>query len=128
MTLTMDIAPEWLEHAKCSEIEENLAGIFFSDKVADINQAKAVCSACPVLGPCLQGALEREEPCGVWGGQLFSDGKIMSAKRNRGRPSKAAKQSDALLPTVTVPEYLQERVSAVTIGLKPERALEKVAA
>lgn len=124
----MDIAPEWLEHARCSEITEGLSGIFFSDKVADINKAKLVCSVCPVLGPCLQGALEREEPCGVWGGQLFSDGKIMSAKRNRGRPSKTAKQSDSLLPTVTVPEYLQERVTAVTIGLKPERTLEKVAA
>lgn len=134
MTLTMDVAPAWLDHAKCSQLEDDqdLDGVFFSDKVADIAKAKAICATCPVLAPCLQGALEREEPCGVWGGQLFCDGKIMSAKRNRGRPTKQATPVDALLPTVVVPDYLQERVMAVTIGQPvgqpAKRSAERVAA
>lgn len=132
MTLTMDVAPAWLDHAKCSQLDEDLAdelaGVFFSDKVADIAKAKAICATCPVLAPCLQGALEREEPCGVWGGQLFCDGKIMSAKRNRGRPTKQATAVDAMLPTVVVPDYLQERVMAVTIGQPAKRPAERVAA
>jgi len=128
MTLTMDIAPAWLDQARCSTLKEDVAGIFFSDKVADIAKAKAVCSTCPVLAPCLQGALEREEPCGVWGGQLFSDGRIMSSKRNRVRPCKNVKPGDSALPVVHVPEYLREKVSAVTISHTNERVVEKVAA
>ena len=124
----MDLAPAWIEQAKCSSINKDLAGIFFSEKVQDIAKAKAVCASCPVLGPCLKEALDREEPCGVWGGQLFSEGKIMAAKRNRGRPSKNAKQSDAILPTVEVPEYLREQVTAVTIAPTLAPTIEKVAA
>jgi WhiB family redox-sensing transcriptional regulator len=31
-------------------------------------QAKAICSTCPVLGPCRQHALAAREWYGVWGG------------------------------------------------------------
>ena len=35
---------------------------------------------------CLSGALSRKEPTGVWGGELFEDGKVISEKRAPGRP------------------------------------------
>ena len=35
---------------------------------------------------CLDGALSRLEPCGVWGGQLIEDGVIIERKRRAGRP------------------------------------------
>jgi WhiB family redox-sensing transcriptional regulator len=35
---------------------------------------------------CLDGALDRKEPCGVWGGQLIEDGVIIERKRRPGRP------------------------------------------
>jgi WhiB family redox-sensing transcriptional regulator len=35
---------------------------------------------------CLEGALSRQEPCGVWGGELFVEGQIVAAKRSVGRP------------------------------------------
>jgi hypothetical protein len=35
---------------------------------------------------CLEGALSRSEPCGVWGGELFEDGKVIQTKRAPGRP------------------------------------------
>jgi WhiB family redox-sensing transcriptional regulator len=35
---------------------------------------------------CLEGALDRSEPCGVWGGQLIEDGVIIERKRRPGRP------------------------------------------
>ncbi|KUN32690.1 hypothetical protein AQJ11_02780 [Streptomyces corchorusii] len=31
-------------------------------------EAKAVCARCPVIEACLQAALDRPEPNGVWGG------------------------------------------------------------
>jgi WhiB family redox-sensing transcriptional regulator len=37
---------------------------------------------------CLAGAIERREPCGVWGGQIFHHGRIVPYKRSRGRPRK----------------------------------------
>ena len=37
---------------------------------------------------CLEGALERREPWGVWGGEIFDAGHVIARKRARGRPRK----------------------------------------
>ena len=37
---------------------------------------------------CLTGALERHEPWGVWGGEIFERGVVIPRKRPRGRPRK----------------------------------------
>ncbi len=60
--------------------------LWFSPVPAELNLAKAHCRACPRRQPCLAGALEREEPHGVWGGEIFQDGVIIAQKRPRGRP------------------------------------------
>ena len=65
-----------------------MAGLFFSDHVVDVARAKAMCALCPLAQQCLDGALEREEPWGVWGGQLLSGGRIIADKRPSGRPPK----------------------------------------
>lgn len=65
-----------------------LSALFFSEEIPEINAAKAVCATCPVLEPCLRGAIARREPAGVWGGQLFVHGRILAQKRKRGRPPK----------------------------------------
>ena len=52
----------------------------------DIARAKAICSRCVARPACLAGALEREEPWGVWGGEIFVDGVVVAEKRRRGRP------------------------------------------
>jgi WhiB family redox-sensing transcriptional regulator len=70
--------------------------LFFSDDIADINQAKRICVACPVAEPCLQGALDRHEPCGVWGGYLLQNGQILARKRPRGRPPKHRRAQDII--------------------------------
>ena len=36
---------------------------------------------------CLEGAISRAEPAGVWGGELFEDGRVIAKKRKAGRPS-----------------------------------------
>jgi WhiB family redox-sensing transcriptional regulator len=60
--------------------------IFFSEKTEEIAYAKSLCGGCPVKKECLEGALSRQEPCGVWGGELFEDGQVIAAKRLPGRP------------------------------------------
>ncbi|GMA38899.1 WhiB family transcriptional regulator [Mobilicoccus caccae] len=64
------------------------AELWFADTPNDVERAKELCLDCPLLQTCLQTALERAEPCGVWGGQLLVGGKIVARKRPRGRPRK----------------------------------------
>lgn len=66
------------------------AELFFAESPADVETAKSLCQACPLQTACLAGALERREPWGVWGGELFVDGVVVARKRPRGRPRKDA--------------------------------------
>ncbi|HIT74109.1 MAG TPA: WhiB family transcriptional regulator [Candidatus Avipropionibacterium avicola] len=61
---------------------------FFAESPGDVEWAKALCRECPVRQQCLDGALERREPWGVWGGELFVNGVVVARKRPRGRPRK----------------------------------------
>jgi WhiB family redox-sensing transcriptional regulator len=74
--------------ASCRDGTASLVDLFFSEEPDEIAQAKAICAGCPLAVPCLEGALERREPWGVWGGQLFMNGRILPFKRKRGRPPK----------------------------------------
>lgn len=65
------------------------ADLWFAEAPAELERAKALCDVCPIQAQCLAGALEREEPWGVWGGQIFERGAIVPRKKPRGRPSKA---------------------------------------
>ena len=80
-------ADEWAR-ANCRDETGTLTELFFSDQIPDIIRAKQICSNCSVIDSCLQGAIDRREPWGVWGGQLFLNGKILAQKRRRGRPPK----------------------------------------
>lgn len=62
--------------------------LFFAADPAEVEAAKLVCQSCPLIEECLEGALRRQEPHGVWGGQLFIEGVIVARKRPRGRPRK----------------------------------------
>ncbi|GAB4086386.1 hypothetical protein GCM10028784_30160 [Myceligenerans cantabricum] len=59
--------------------------LWFSEHPSAIEEAKRRCQDCPLLHPCLQGALERREPWGVWGGELVVDGVVRAKKARRGR-------------------------------------------
>jgi WhiB family transcriptional regulator, redox-sensing transcriptional regulator len=65
------------------------ADLWFAEAPAELERAKALCAQCPIQAECLAGALRREEPWGVWGGEIFERGVIVHRKRPRGRPSKA---------------------------------------
>ena len=76
--------------ASCRDGAASMLDLFFSEQLDDIARAKAICGGCPLAEPCLEGAVERREPWGVWGGQLFFNGKILPFKRKRGRPPENA--------------------------------------
>ena len=98
--------PAWWVDARCNDRSGRLAGIFFSGDLQDIARAKHICETCPVLVPCLEGAIERSEPWGVWGGQLFLNGRILATKRRRGRPRKRPRPED-VLPLIQLPDHLR---------------------
>lgn len=108
--ITAQVLPadaDWWAHARCNDGEGRLSALFFSEELQDIARAKHICATCPALIPCLEGALARREPWGVWGGQLFLNGKILTGKRRRGRPPKLPRAEDEL-PDVPIPEQLQD--------------------
>jgi WhiB family redox-sensing transcriptional regulator len=69
----------------CRWLEPDL---WFSDSPAGLDQAKRLCSPCPIRSECLAGALLRREPWGVWGGEIVMDGMVVPFKPPRGRPRK----------------------------------------
>lgn len=62
--------------------------LWFAETPTDVEVAKSLCLGCPVRRECLSGALDRREPWGVWGGELFLQGVVIPRKRPRGRPRK----------------------------------------
>lgn len=74
--------------ASCATGDARLLHLFFSEDADEIEEAKALCRGCPMRLDCLTGAVERQEPWGVWGGHLFDKGQVLAGKRSRGRPRK----------------------------------------
>ena len=73
---------------RCADGNGTLTPLFFSDDIIDIARAKAICAKCQLSASCLSGAMEREEPWGVWGGELLQGGRVVRNKRPCGRPPK----------------------------------------
>jgi WhiB family redox-sensing transcriptional regulator len=73
---------------RCADGNGTLTPLFFSDDLVDIGRAKAICNKCALRDNCLADAIHREEPWGVWGGELLLSGRIVTSKRACGRPPK----------------------------------------
>lgn len=70
------------------------ADLWFAEAPLQLEQAKALCGGCPIQAECLAGAKSREEPWGVWGGEIFERGAVIPRKRPRGRPRKTDLERD----------------------------------
>ena len=90
---------------RCADGHGTLTHLFFSDVPLNIGRAKAICSRCALAEDCLNGALERGEPWGVWGGELLENGRVVLNKRPRGRPPKNPRPAVAI-DEVPIPPHL----------------------
>jgi len=88
LTVVSEQTNAWHAFARCSTGTGTMLELFFSESIDDINRAKAFCLGCEVRSDCKEAAIERSEPWGVWGGDLFLNGKVLAEKRRRGRPPK----------------------------------------
>lgn len=103
-TSTLD-QPLVLSAKRCSDGNGTLSYLFFSEEWVDIQRAKAICSKCSGREECLSGALEREEPWGVWGGEELEMGRIVAVRRPRGRPAVKARPVTPV-QEVPIPRHL----------------------
>ncbi|KWX67636.1 WhiB family transcriptional regulator [Mycobacterium sp. NAZ190054] len=69
--------------------------LWFAEDPRDLERAKALCADCPIRRECLNAALQRQEPWGVWGGEILDRGSVIARKRPRGRPRKDTKETVA---------------------------------
>jgi WhiB family redox-sensing transcriptional regulator len=94
--------------------------LWFADSPTDLELAKSLCGDCPLRLECLAGAVERAEPWGVWGGEIFERGAVVPRKRPRGRPRKEDLVRDAALRAEAearlVADGLTESRSAVRLA------------
>lgn len=72
---------DWEALGLCREVGGDL---FFPDKGDPGREAKAVCRRCDVREQCLDAAIERAEPYGLWGG-LGRHQRDKVAKRRTGQ-------------------------------------------
>ena len=63
--------------------------LWFADTQADLDAAKRLCAPCPIRLECLETAVARAEPWGVWGGEIVAAGAVIPHKPRRGRPRRA---------------------------------------
>lgn len=56
---------EWADQALCAEVD---AELWFPEKGGSSRAAKMICRRCEVRADCLQFALDRNEPFGIYGG------------------------------------------------------------
>ena len=73
---------EWIDYAECAKPDSPYMFPHDRDE-SGIQLAKEACAVCPVLTECLQGALERGEQWGVWGGLSTEERKGLRARARR---------------------------------------------
>lgn len=80
--------PPWAADALCHGATE----VFFPPVGGTGNRAKAICARCPVREECLEHALTKPEPFGIWGGTSENERRRMRRARGLtgppGRPQK----------------------------------------
>jgi WhiB family redox-sensing transcriptional regulator len=69
---------DWRDHAACRDVDPDL---FFpigtmGESLLQIDEAKQICQACPVCGPCLRWAVDSGS-AGVWGGTTEDERRIL---------------------------------------------------
>ena len=89
LTHTLGAQPasiDWIDTSTpCRSYDPEL---WFAERPDQVALAQALCGDCALRAACLAGALERREPWGVWGGELFERGNVVARKRRPGRPRK----------------------------------------
>jgi WhiB family transcriptional regulator, redox-sensing transcriptional regulator len=104
--------------------------LFFAEAPADVEVAKALCVECPVRTACLEGALERREPWGVWGGELLLRGAVVPRRKQSvpadlGSARQLAPGSKAAVNRDASPDRMSRRALQLGALLLPRLARDR---
>lgn len=85
----------WMTDAACRDEDTEL---FFpiggsEEFAAQIEDAKAVCQACPVRADCLLDALDRPHKYGIWGGLTETERANLRRQRQRRASANRARET-----------------------------------
>lgn len=58
-------AEEWMQYGVCAETDPD---VFFPEQGESAKPGKRICEGCPVIGECLEFAMNHGERFGIWGG------------------------------------------------------------
>lgn len=121
--------------AKCAEIEDK--DFFFPDGRAQeaerLHQLKAICASCIYEKECLEYALEKQIPYGVWGGKSQSEREdvIMANKKDhtfKGMALMIVQLHKKRIPANEIASQLNTSLSYIKRVLKKLAATEQGAA
>lgn len=65
---------DWRLYANCIGLDQE---IFYPQRGESTRPAKAICAGCEVRLDCLEDAIARREPYGVWGGKSTEERRIL---------------------------------------------------
>ena len=74
-------SPDWHRDAACRGVDPNL---FFPERGASADEARAICATCPVKEPCHEAG--RFEYYGVWGGTTRKERQLAEKGHTSGKP------------------------------------------
>lgn len=83
----------WLNESACRGLDP---AIFYPLTDEEADDAKSVCSACPVQEACLEHAIGHREHNGVWGGATERERQRIIRRRRRLRSMSTASTADAV--------------------------------
>lgn len=69
----------WMDQAACRGAD---ADLWFPERGAHAEAAKATCAACPVRSDCLEYALANTERHGIWGGMTAKERRLELRRRS----------------------------------------------
>ena len=70
--------PYWTAAALCAQVDPEM---FYPEKGTPAAPARMICAACPVRAQCLDDALARGEPWGIWGGMTERERRALRKTR-----------------------------------------------
>ena len=86
-------ATAWMKDGRCGEAD---AEAWFPEKGGSSRPAESVCRGCEVRAECLDYALDRAIPFGIWGGKSTKQRRRIKAAGNRvSTPTASAKEDQA---------------------------------
>ncbi len=93
----------------------------------EVERARAVCARCPLREPCLQGALERGERYGIWGGLTTPQrDRLDQPERVRPKPGPKNDLSETAVMRMVAKGYTDAEI-AQTLRSTP-RAVQRIRA